>query len=139
MIISTLIFQHSYYASNKTNAWWCKWPYFLLHTLERRNGKGLYDLLDFKPCESYMGNLNTLFTNKFREKEPPIVFHKEHWSKILGSILGMKTDYCRNHNIKLVNTKQRSGKWIYLFRFLYTCTELHYCHYGSILLMIIIF
>ena len=64
----------------------------------------------FKSCQAYMVNIKTMFIDKFREKEPPIVFHKEHCSKILGEILGMKTIYCSNHNIKLVIPKQRAGQ-----------------------------
>ena len=73
------------------------------------NDKGLPDILASKSYQAYMGNTSTIFINKFREKEPPIVFHKEHWSKILGAILVMKTIYWRKHNIKLVNPKQQEG------------------------------
>ena len=67
--------------------------FLLLHPPEKGNDKGIPDLLEFKSCQVNMGNLKTMVINKFREKEPPIVFHKEHWSKILGKILGMKTIY----------------------------------------------
>ena len=40
----------------------------------------------------------------------PIVFYNYHWSKILSAILGMKTIYCKKHNIRLVNPKQRAGR-----------------------------
>ena len=73
--------------------------------LEKENGKGLPDILAFKSCQANMRNLKTLFINKFFEKEPPMVFHKEHWSKILDGILSMKTVYCRKHNIRLVDPK----------------------------------
>ena len=82
----------------------------LLHPSEKEDDKGLPNILAFKSCAVYMGNLKTMFIDKFREKEPPIVFFKDHWSKILGEILGMKTIYCRKHNNRLVNTKQRSGQ-----------------------------
>ena len=85
--------------------------FLLLHTSEKGNGKGLPFLLAFKSCQYYMGNLNTMFINKFHEKEPPIVFHKEHWSKTLGVILGMKTVYWGKQNIKLVNPNQQAGMW----------------------------
>ena len=54
--------------------------------------------------------MKTMLTKKFREKESPIVFRKEYWSKIKGAILGMKPDYFRKHNTKLVNIKQQAGK-----------------------------
>ena len=58
----------------------------LLHLPEKEDDKWLPDLLTFKSCTSHMGNLKTMFIDKFREKEPPIVFHKDHWSKSLGAI-----------------------------------------------------
>ena len=82
----------------------------LLHPSEKEDYKGLPDILSFKSCTSYMGNLKKMFIDEFREKEPPIVFHKDHWSKILGAILSMKTIYCRKHNIRLVNPKKRAGQ-----------------------------
>ena len=93
--------------------------YLLLHAPENEYHKGLPDLLAFKSCTAYMGNLKTMFMDKFRENKPPKVFHRDHWSRILSAILNMKTIYCRKHNIRLVNTKKRSGQWIYLFLFLY--------------------
>ena len=48
--------------------------------------------------------------DKFREKAPPIVFYKDHWSEILSAILVMNTIYCRKHNIRLVDSKKRSGQ-----------------------------
>ena len=85
----------------------------LLHPSEEVNDKVLPYILVFKSCQAYMVNIETMFINKFHEKEPPVVFHKEHWSKILGAILGMKTIYRRKHNIKIINTKQQAGQWIY--------------------------
>ena len=82
----------------------------LLHPPEKEYDKGLPDLLVFKSCIAYMGNLKTMFIDKFREKETPIVFHKYHWSKTLGAILSMKTIYCWEHTIKIVNPKQRAGQ-----------------------------
>ena len=86
-----------------------------------------------------MGNLKTLFINKFREKELPIVSHKENWSKILGAILGMKNVYYRNQNINLVNSKQRAGKRIYLFWLLYKFIKMNYYYDGFMLVMFILF
>ena len=83
---------------------------FFLHPSYKVNGKVLPDILAFKSFQAFMVNLKTVFINKFREKEPPVVFHKEHWSKIIGAILGMKTTYCRTYNTKLVNPKQQAGK-----------------------------
>ena len=54
-----------------------------------------------------MENLKTVFTNKFHERDPTVVFHKEHWSKILESVCTIKMEYCRTKNINLINTKQR--------------------------------
>ena len=82
----------------------------LLHPSEKRNDKWLPYLLAFNSCHAYMVNPKKIFLKNFREKEPPVVFHKENWSKILDAILGMKTIYCRKHNIKLVNPKKLSGK-----------------------------
>ena len=48
-----------------------------------------------------MENLKTLFTDKFRDKELSIVFHKWNLRKILGATMVMKTDHCRKHKIKL--------------------------------------
>ena len=84
--------------------------FLLLHPSEKEDDKGLPDILAFKSCTAYMRNLKTMFIDKFREKEPTIVFHKYHWSKSLGAILGMKNIYCRKHNIKLVNPKQQAGQ-----------------------------
>ena len=64
--------------------------FLLLNSPEKEDDKGLPDLLAFNSCTVYMGNLRTMFMDKFRKKEPPIVFHKDHWSKILGAILGIK-------------------------------------------------
>ena len=64
----------------------------LLHPPEKEEDKGLPDLLAFKSCKDYMGNLKIIFMKKLREKEPPIVFHKDHRSKFLGAILDMKTN-----------------------------------------------
>ena len=83
---------------------------FLLHTSEKGDSKGLHYLLAFKSFQSYMGNLETMFINKFRKKEPPIFFHKKNWGKIPGAILGMKTVYYRKNNIKPSNKKQQAGK-----------------------------
>ena len=98
-------------AQNDTN--------LLLHPLENQYDKGLPDLLAFKYCTAYMGILKTMFMDKFREKKLPIVFHRDHCSRILSAILGMKNIYCRKHNIRLVNPKQRAGQWIFLFLLLY--------------------
>ena len=65
--------------------------FLLLNPSEREDDTELPGLLVFKSCTSYMVNLKTMFIDKFREKEPPIFFHKDHWSKILRAILGMKT------------------------------------------------
>ena len=40
----------------------------LLHPLEKEDDKGLPDILAFKSCTTYMGNLKTMFMDKFREK-----------------------------------------------------------------------
>ena len=111
----------------------------MLQPPEEVNGKVLPNILPFNLCQSYMGNLKTMFINKFREKEPTIVFCKEHRSKILGTILGMKTVYRMKRNIKLVNPNQRSGKGIYLFLLLYTCIEPNYCYDGYMLIKVILF
>ena len=63
--------------------------------------------------------IKKMFMDKSRENKPPTVFHSDHCSRIRSAILGMKTIYCRKHNIRLVNPKQRAGQWIYLFLFLY--------------------
>ena len=78
----------------------------LLHPSEKEDDKGLPDLLVFNSFTAYMEDLKTMFIDKFHEKEPSIFFHKGHWSKILSAILGMKTIYCRNNNIKIFDTKQ---------------------------------
>ena len=57
-----------------------------------------------------MENLKTVFTNKFHERDPPVVFNKEHWSKILESVCNMKIKYFRTNNIELNITKQQEGK-----------------------------
>ena len=64
----------------------------LLHPSENEYPKELPDLLAFKSCTAYMGNLKIIFMKKLREKEPSIVFHKDHRSKFLGAILDMKTN-----------------------------------------------
>ena len=38
---------------------------FLLHPSENEYPKGLPDLLEFKSCTAYMGNLKTMFMDKF--------------------------------------------------------------------------
>ena len=91
----------------------------LLHPPENEDHKGLPDLLAFNSCTAYMGNLKTMFMDKFQEKEPNIFFHRDYWGKILSAILGMKNINCRKHNIRHVNPKQRAGQWIYLFLLLY--------------------
>ena len=80
----------------------------LLHPSENEDPKELSDILAFKFCTSYMGKLKTMFIDKFRENQPPKVFYRDHWSRILSAILNMKTIYCRMHNIRLVNPKQRA-------------------------------
>ena len=92
----------------------------LLHPSENEDPKELPDLLAFKSCTAYMGNLKIMFMDKFRENKPPLVFHREIWSRILSAILNMKTIYYRKHNIRLVNTKQRAGQWnIYIYIYIY--------------------
>ena len=88
---------------------------FLLHPSENEDPKELPDLLSYKTCTAYMGNLKITFMDKFRENTQPLVFKREHWSRILSTILSMKTEYCRKHNIRLVNPKQRAGQWIYVY------------------------
>ena len=83
--------------------------------------------------------MKTVFINKFCEEEPPIVFYKEHLSKILGEILGMKTVYYSTHNIKLVNPKKLADKGIYFFLLWYTCIELHYYSGGFMNIKVILF
>ena len=51
-----------------------------------------------------MGNLKIIFTNRFLEKFPPVVFHKLHLGKLLSEILAMNTEYWRQKNIKLYQT-----------------------------------
>ena len=61
-----------------------------------------------------------------------IVLHKEHCSKILGVILGMKTDYWSKHNTKLMNPKNLADKWIYLLGF--------YIHaFNFIIIMVVLY
>ena len=83
---------------------------FLLHPSENKDPQELPNLLAYKTCTSYMGILKIMFMDKFRENTPPLVFHRENWSRILSAILSMKTIYCRKHNIRLVNPKQRAGQ-----------------------------
>ena len=83
---------------------------FLLHPSENEDPKELPDLLAYKYCTAYMGNLKIMFMDKFRENTQPLVFQRENWSRILTAILSMKTMYCRKHNIRLVNPKQRAGQ-----------------------------
>ena len=64
-----------------------------------------------------MGTLKTMFTNKFRKGGLPVVFQKEHWSKILCAVCKTKMEYFNKNNTNLTNTKQREGKWLYLFVF----------------------
>ena len=82
----------------------------MLHPSEKGNGKDLPNVLDFNSCTSYIGNLKAMFTNKLGERNPPIIFHKEPWSKILGAIMDMKTYYFRKHGIKIINPKQQANK-----------------------------
>ena len=83
---------------------------FLLHPSENEDPKELPDLLAYKTCIAYMGNLKIMFMDKFRENTQPLVFQREHWSRILAAILSMKTEYRGKHNIRLVNPKQRAGQ-----------------------------
>ena len=83
---------------------------FLLNTSENEDTKELPDLLAFKSCTAYMGNLKITFMEKFLENKPPLVFYRDHWSRILSAILNMKTIYCEKHNIRIVNPKQRAGQ-----------------------------
>ena len=83
---------------------------FLLHPSEIEDPEELPDLLEYKYCTAYMVNLKRMFMDKFRENSPPLVFHSDNWSRILSAILSMKTMYCRKHNIRLVNPKQRAGQ-----------------------------
>ena len=57
-----------------------------------------------------MGNLKTMFTNKFCDKDPPAVFPKLHWGKRFSEVLTMKTEYCMKNNLKLTNPKEQAGK-----------------------------
>ena len=57
-----------------------------------------------------MGNFKTIFTDKFQDKDPPAVFHRLHWGEILSKFLTIKTEYCRNNNLKFINLKERAGK-----------------------------
>ena len=82
----------------------------LLHPSENEDPKELPDLLAYKSCTAYTGNLKIMFMDKFRENTPPLVFHRDNWSRILSAILNMKTIYCRKHNIRLVNPKKRAGQ-----------------------------
>ena len=84
--------------------------YFLLHQSENEDPKELPDLLAYKTCTAYMGNLKIMFMDKLRENTQPLVFQREHWSRILAAILSIKTEYCRKHKIRLVNPKQRAGQ-----------------------------
>ena len=83
---------------------------FLLHPSENEDPKELPDLLAYKSCTAYMGNLKIMFMDKFRENTQPLVFHRENCSRILSAILGMKTIYCRKNKTRLVNPKQRAGQ-----------------------------
>ena len=40
-----------------------------------------------------MRNLKTMLNNKFRESDPPVVFHKPHWSKMFTAVCAMKMEY----------------------------------------------
>ena len=51
----------------------------LLHAPENEYHKGLPDLLVFKSCTAYLGNLKTMFMDKFRENKPREVFHMDHF------------------------------------------------------------
>ena len=82
----------------------------LLHPSKNEDPKELPDLLAFKSCTAYMGNLKIIFMEKFRENKPPLVFHRDNWSRILSANLNMKTIYCRKQNTRLVNPKQRAGQ-----------------------------
>ena len=53
-----------------------------------------------------MGNLKTMFTNKFCEMDLPVVFHKKHWSKIIAAVSKMKMEYYHNNNTELINNKK---------------------------------
>ena len=63
---------------------------FLLHPSENEDPKEIPDILAFKSCTAYKGNLKTMFMDKFRENKPPKVFNRNHWSGILSEILNMK-------------------------------------------------
>ena len=56
-------------------------------------------------------------TNKFREMDLMVVLHKEHWSKILAEVFTIKMEYFRNNNTRIINPKQRAGKWLNIFEF----------------------
>ena len=47
-----------------------------LHPQERVNDKTLLNILAFKACTVYMGNLNNMFTKNFRERYPPALFNR---------------------------------------------------------------
>ena len=57
-----------------------------------------------------MGNLKTMFTDKFRDKNPPTFFHKLHRGKRLSEVLFMKNEYYRKNNLNLINPNKRSSK-----------------------------
>ena len=62
-----------------------------------------------------MGNLKTMFTNKFLESDLPVVFHNARWIKIIEAVCAMKMEYPGKNNINLVNPNQQAGKLLYLF------------------------
>ena len=66
---------------------------FFLHPSENEDPKELPDLLAYKSCISYMGNLKIMFMDKLQENTQPLVFQRDNWSRILSAILSMKTMY----------------------------------------------
>ena len=79
-----------------------------------------------------MGNLKTMFTNKFLESDLPVVFHNARWIKIIEAVCAMKMEYPGKNNINLVNPNQQAGKLFKIFEF-YTCIYLNDFYDGVIL------
>ena len=66
-----------------------------------------------------------------------MVFHRDHWSRILSVILNMKNIYFRKHNTRLVNPKQRAVQWIYIYIYI-KWNEMNYCYGGFVHLIVIV-
>ena len=109
----------------------------LLYPTENEDPKELPDLLAYKPCTAYMGHLKIMFMDKFRENTPPLVFHRENWSRILSAILSMKLFTAGSiiSGLSIPNNEQVSE---YIYIYILMCNEMYYCYGGFVHLIDIV-